>query len=384
MFRFFCHNNKNRPNIVMVTMDMVRVDRMDVAPVFTELRKRGALFSEVIAYAPYTIAAMHAIHSGMYGTKTGVDAYYKALNFDNDNCPTLAEYLSEEGYFTKADLMAKVTLPHKGFQEVLVHDEHKDDLLHRHSQLVADAVSKNRAFFLYLHYSNIHTRIVSEVIRKFGDFDEEYFSNLDKNLKRYDGYVKMAGEYLQGLLSCMDGLSLFKNTLFVVITDHGCGIGEKPGEKAYGIYTYDYTLKTFAFFIYKDIIPAGIEVKTAVRSIDIMPTILDMLKIKAKKGHKPIDGKSLLPLMMGKEEADREAYSETGGLDGPHPSTHSPNVKCIRTKEWKLIYNTTTKTKELYNLIKDEKETKNLTGQFPGVERMLWEKLSLYDKANPD
>ena len=64
-----------------------------------------------------------------------------------------------------------------------------------------------------------------------------------------------------------------------------------------------------------------------------------------------------------------------GGLGGYDPSPKTPNVKSIRTEKWKLIYTTTTKKKELYNLEKDPNENDNLIGKGFQEEKNLWDKL---------
>ncbi|HCD38076.1 MAG TPA: hypothetical protein DEQ77_05065 [Candidatus Omnitrophica bacterium] len=69
------------------------------------------------------------------------------------------------------------------------------------------------------------------------------------------------------------------------------------------------------------------------------------------------------------------AYAETAGLDGPHPSPFEPNVFCVRTKKWKLIYNMSTDRREFYDLESDAAESNNLTGKFPEIEEELFRKI---------
>ena len=85
----------------------------------------------------------------------------------------------------------------------------------------------------------------------------------------------------------------FGDAILIVNSDHGIGVGEKFGEKSYGVYCYDYTLKTFAVFRNSSLFPPR-EIKQLVRTVDIMPTILDYLDIKELKGYERIDGKSTL------------------------------------------------------------------------------------------
>jgi arylsulfatase A-like enzyme len=359
---------------------MARNDMLSRFITFKKLKEKGVLFSEMITYAPYTIASLHATFTGLYGTETKVDAYYKPVKFDKEHCYTLTQYLQRAGYYTYADVIAELTVPCYGFDKFEVHDEHKDNLLERHKRVIEDTTRTvtDKNFFLYLHYSNIHTEIVKNVIRKYKDFDENYFGKIDENLKQYESYVQKACDYLEGIIETVNKNNLWENTLFVILSDHGCGVGEKPGEKAYGIYTYDYSIKVFSFFIYPKILPKEKEIKIQVRTVDIMPTILDILQIPTNSAYKALNGKSLIPLILGEEKEDRTAFCETGGLEGPHPSPYSPNVKCIRTKKWKLIYNTTTQKKELYDLENDPKELHNCIERYHEIVAKLWDELQKY------
>ena len=70
--------------------------------------------------------------------------------------------------------------------------------------------------------------------------------------------------------------------------------------------------------------------------------------------------------------------SETGNpLDEKAPPKE-PNVKSIRTSKWKLIFNEYNDTKELYNLLLDPDENKNLIGTDIEIEKKLWEELRHY------
>lgn len=363
-----------RPNVLFITVDQFRQDRLDVVPFFRELRNQGVLFSQVVTYAPYTLASMHAIYTGMYGYRNRVNAYYGSDRFDDEGCRTLTSYLKDAGYWTRGDFLSKITVPHQGFDAVTVHDEFSDDLVARHKEILQEC-ARQRPFYLYLHYSKIHTDMVERVIKRYDDFSEEYFSSISENSARYTESAQRAGRYLAEIFAESERLALSDSTLFVVITDHGCSVGERRGEKCYGVFTYEYTVRCFCYLIWPGALPAGREVATAVRTIDIMPTILDLLKLKPSKRFKPMQGESLVPLIESGHGSPREAFIETGGLGGPHPSPHQPNIKCLRTGEWKLIYNTTTNQRELYHLTEDPNEMENLWGRYPEIQEKLWLRL---------
>ena len=91
-------------------------------------------------------------------------------------------------------------------------------------------------------------------------------------------------------------------------------------------------------------------VDSVVESIDFLPTLLDLCDLKADK---PLPGVSLVPLMDGKvQEVKTAAFNEDG------------DRKTVRTREWHYsLYDKKSCpniNRELYDLIKDPGETKNL------------------------
>ena len=68
-------------NLIFITMDGARKDRTLTAKNYSNLISDSLFFSTVVTYAPFTIAAMHAVFSGTYGFKTGVNSYWSNLNF---------------------------------------------------------------------------------------------------------------------------------------------------------------------------------------------------------------------------------------------------------------------------------------------------------------
>ena len=91
-------------------------------------------------------------------------------------------------------------------------------------------------------------------------------------------------------------------------------------------------------------------VDSVVESIDFLPTLLDLCGLKADK---PLTGVSLVPMMEGKvQEVKTAAFNEDS------------DRKTVRTREWHYsLYDSHSCpdiNRELYDLIKDPGETKNL------------------------
>ncbi len=58
-------------NLVFITIDGARQDRIINGKNFKKLIESNSFFPKVITNAPFTIAAMHAVFSGVYGFKIG-------------------------------------------------------------------------------------------------------------------------------------------------------------------------------------------------------------------------------------------------------------------------------------------------------------------------
>ena len=224
-----------------------------------------------------------------------------------------------------------------------------------------------------MHYSKIHTGISNEVLKVFDNFSKDYFDNNELNFNRYSKLFHNAEIYLDSVMNKISELDLLKNSIILVLSDHGISIGEKVGERAYGAFCYDYTLKTFAYLYNSDILPATIQ--SQVRHIDYMPTILEMLKIPINTSFEKLDGKSLMSIINGINQPENFAFSETGNPLNENAPPKTPNTKSIRNSSWKLIHNEYNDTKELYNLENDPNEEKNIIGKNPEIEMKLTKEL---------
>ena len=177
-------------------------------------------------------------------------------------------------------------------------------------------------------------------------------------------------------------LNFDKNSIILVISDHGISLGEKFGERAYGAFCYDYTLKTFAYLLNTDF--ESQEIDSHVRHIDYMPTILEMLDIEMDHSFEKIDGSSLIPLIKGESFEEKFAFSETGNplMDSKPPKI--PNTKSIRTSKWKLILNEYDQSQEFYDLENDPNEEENLIGKNTELEIEFMKELSRHLKISSD
>ncbi len=363
---------KSKYNVLLIVVDGARYDRIKDQKNFQMWAQKGTLFSKIITYGTQTVTSMHASFTGIYGNINGAYNYFGSALFRKESCKTLAQYLKEAGFNTFGDTINEIVVPKQGFDKLSIHDEKRDNLADRHRKMIKDAKKKGN-FFLYLHYSNIHTGLVETVLKKYDDFDKNYFKNKDKNLENYDKYIKQSDEYLGKIFETCEELNLFKDTIILIMSDHGASVGDKIGEIGYGRYCYDYTLRTFSLFVQPEIFPFR-NIEKMGRTIDILPTILDILRIPISAGYIKPQGKSLMKL-MDHESDSRIAFSEGAGLVKPYPTKKKPLLKAVRTNDWKLIYNIKTGKKELYELNKDPEENCNVVELKPEIAEKLFSEL---------
>ena len=367
----------NQKNVIIIMIDGGRFDKVKDSAIFKKLESKSVFFSNSITYGPHTIASMHAVFSGSYGSRTGTNSYWSTFKFKKNKFKTLTEYLQEKNYYTSADLINELVVPRQGFNDYVIHDEQNDNLVERHKNLLDEMYEKNlnnKNFFLYLHYSKIHTGIMNNVLKVYDNFSKEFFSNKNENELRYDKLFDEAKIYLNNILEKIYQLSLDENSIILVISDHGISMGEKIGERAYGAFCYDYTLRTFSYFLVPNYEKRKIEQQ--IRTVDFMPTILDYLNIPLDENFSKLDGVSLLPLINGKSLPENYAFTETGNPLYEKSPPKEPNVKSIRSSKWKLIFNEHDNSKELYNLESDPNESNNLIGTGENIEEILWNKLT--------
>jgi len=367
-----------KKNVIILMIDGGRLDYSLQSLIFKSVKENSICLSQPITYGPHTIAAMHAVFSGTYGTKTGTNSYWSTYQFKKEKFKTISEYLHDEKYYTKADVVNELVIPKQGLDEFLIHNEMNDDLTHRHKIFLEEMKLKfdqGQNFFLYLQYSNIHTGIMNDVLKVYDNFSKEFFDNKEKNEHRYGLLFQDAEKYLSEMMKKISDLGLSENSIILIMSDHGISVGEKIGERAYGAFCYDYTLRTFAYFLTPDLPP--VEIPQQVRTVDFMPTILDYLNISQDSNYDLIDGESLLPLIKGEHLPEKIAYSETGNPLQDTKPPKQPNTKSIRTSQWKLIFNEYDETRELYDLVSDPQENKNLSGTGLEIENTLFKKLKI-------
>ena len=363
-----------KPNVIFIILDGCRWDRTDISNEFKELQSEGMFFNNVTAGIPYTVGAVNVILSGLYGKDNGIDAYYKVLDL-KESIKVLPEIFQENGYFTSCNSLHSKVVPKRGYD---IHEAHKlgEDQFFIHSQLLKKnfEMANGKPVFCYMHYALIHDVIVTEVLPKYEWDNKSYYEQKEQNLERYDKLFLETTKYAKKIRDFIHEIADPAETIIVFFSDHGTAIGERFGERNYGSYTYEETIRTFYLFMGNKILKN--QKSDSIKStIDIFPTILELCGINYNADLPGISFANELKNGIADNHNEREVFSETGALHGLYPSPEKPNVFCIKTKKYKLIYFETPNEWNLYDLENDPLEQKNIFGTGISSEKVLQEKL---------
>jgi arylsulfatase A-like enzyme/Flp pilus assembly protein TadD len=377
---FFCLNEflysspTKKLNLLLITVDTLRADHIGIygdkvrTPAMDELGNSGVVFTRTYSHVPLTLPSHCSLLTGTIPPVHGVrDNGYRFSGRDK----TLAEILKDKGYITAAfvgafPLDSRFGLD-KGFD--LYDDNYGSRNLQRDLTFVerkAEEVTKKasvwlednkeKKFFLWVHYFDPHAPYEPP-----SPFDEEYRG------REYEGEVAYTDKMIGQLLAKLNSLGLTDDTVIVLTSDHGEGLGEHQ-EKTHGIFVYDSTLHVPLIFFNRKILPQGRVVSELTGLTDILPTVLDLLNIPFNINE--IQGRSLKATMLRRKSlGDREIYIES--VAAMLDRNWAP-LQGLISKNWKYIE---APRPELYDLNKDPQELNNLLEEHPQVTRQLQKKL---------
>ena len=190
----------------------------------------------------------------------------------------------------------------------------------------------------------------------------------------YDASIRYTDDQLERLWSTLDELQLASNTIVVVVSDHGEGLGQHH-ELEHSNVLHDEALHVALLIRAPGQEFAPRRVPTQVRSVDLMPTLLELTGIDTKG--LALQGRSLVPLMRGEKEPDRIAFSHARRVDAQQNPQFS-----VRDGKWRLIVEPLAKKRWLYDCANDPGELKDVALQHADVVERLEDLLAQQSKQD--
>jgi arylsulfatase A-like enzyme len=186
---------------------------------------------------------------------------------------------------------------------------------------------------------------------------------------RYDGEILHNDHSLELLVGKLKQLGILDNTVIIVLSDHGEEFWDH-GWTAHGQSVYQELTHSVLLMWNSALFPRARRVSEPVQLIDVMPTVLDLLGLKAPA---VIEGQSLLPLVRG-QAFNRRGLVVASRFAAVRPEglvpENSVDSFAIIDARWKFIYRNKAakagiKKVELYDRTNDRTEQYDLSAANP-------------------
>jgi len=418
----FCSNalsaDLKKPHIILFSIDTLRADHLgcygyhrQTSPHIDKFARNSFLFVNTISQAPSTATSHMSIFTALTPPAHSVinidkDGNYRPLN---NSIVTLPAILKNNGYLTVGlhggGQMDGVNGFDRGFDAYIPMFQVWEDPrgIYRSSLEGLSVVKKeitnwlrrsqksNKPLFLFLHHyichdpyvkgpGNFRNRYLSQPVPGLptvphdvnwdGDFmvsRKSFFEKVDGTnpehrehlIALYDGGVCYSDHIFNEVINLFQESGYYDDSLIILTSDHGEEFYEHGENLHWRLFIETLHVPLIMKFPGKS--AGGKKIPEPVRSMDIMPTILDYIKIPVPQA---IQGTSFLPLMVGQGTYNpvMKSYAEKGDsiriVKGEYIYS---NQKSANHREW------------LFNQEQDPEERHNLTGKLPEILKQMRE-----------
>jgi arylsulfatase A-like enzyme len=379
----------------MILVDTLRADYLgmygfegNVSPHLDRLAKSAVVFRNCFSQAPWTkpsIASLftslqvpvHQVesHDGKFGSRVarGMTDTLAA------EAVTLAEVLKNGGYATAAFVVNPWISVRHGFgQGFDVFDtESKGNGVKGDPVLAAaakwiEAQPPTQPYFAYIHLMDVHgpynaPQADYEAVQdspglgQSRELTRSEFVGIPGYLRRarwvdargrdlriwrgrYAAQVHAMDRRVGGFVKQLRALGALDRAVFVITSDHGEQLFEH-GQWDHGYSLYDEELHVPLIIRLPGAQAGGHSVEQGVSLVDVMPTLIGLAGLPAVDG---LQGKDLGPLLQGDDGESLPSYASA--------VKNKPTLQSARTDSHKLIRDTQTGERQLYDLEEDPGE----------------------------
>lgn len=419
-------NEKSHSQIILISIDTLRADHLGVygykretSPNIDSLAAESAMFANVYASSPWTLSSHVSILTALNSVNHQV--YQDNEKMDPD-LVTVAEMLRVNDYycsaFTGGGFVSSVFGFADGFDSY--YERTDEVLLDKAAELNFRDVArwidsnKNKNYFLFIHTYQLHdphacpapykTMFLSENSKWshinlngylggknsiFKELPEDERQNI---IDLYDAEIRYTDEKLIGpLVQKLKDMALYDQTMIIFTSDHGEEFYDHGGW-GHGHSLYDESLKVPLLIKFPESKFMGSKVENIVSLVDVVPTILDEMGINSSRYE--LDGKSLIPILEGKDKKDRTFLSDVGENI---LNMHLPQKIATNEGKTKLILNKTIRSEnkgffrfpppspkavELFDLSSDPFEYSNIVDKKSSLANRILDRIEeIYKRA---
>ncbi|MBU0755072.1 MAG: sulfatase-like hydrolase/transferase [Planctomycetes bacterium] len=406
------------PNIILIALDTFRADhtgpygnRTVQTPALDRLAEEAVVFERAYAPAPWTLPSFAGIFTGLlpceHGTVGGEDLVL------GEEYTTLAEWLRDQGYFTKAFVAVDYLTDHfgmdQGFEALSAFlggevtgriEQYEEELF----SFLADPPEK--PYFLMVHYFDAHhpylppapydrmyyqgdpkrpdtytlAVIYRDTNRAMNRSNDLYkwllgIRDIQYPIKQYAAGITHVDHHIGLLMDQLRKTGELDRSIVVLLADHGEHLTEHDIYFTHR-YPYEETLRVPFMIRLPGAKHGGMRVQEGVSTLDLFPTLAGLL---SKELQIPCSGINLQPYLSEKAPAPppRHIFSEYGTPKRYTRAVWYDQYRLIRfenpRKHWFELYDHRTDPKEEHNVIDQnpevfEKLKTVLESRFAGCE----------------
>ncbi|MHC4312017.1 MAG: sulfatase [Planctomycetota bacterium] len=390
-------SGSERPYVLLIGIETLRADHVgcigysrNTTPALDAIAKEGVVFSKVMATSSWTMPTVMSVLTSLYPEVHGTTSYDRKLPED---VTTLAEVLRENDYKTVA-FVSNPTLDgrhgfYQGFdlyddfsvwlgfvgQGKLVGGPNAAPNPDVHQTLTNEPLTRaalrwieqhhQEPFFMFAFYFDPHYDYIPpppfdtmfdpnydgsidgrDIVQEPRKSNRPSQGDLDHIIALYDGEIRYTDTYVSKLLNAFAKFGILDQTLVVIFGDHGDEFYEH-GKTGHAHTLYNELIHVPLILRWPSKIPKGKRIDALASQVDIMPTILDYLRIQHKQA---IQGTSLKDLIDGRVCRVHD-FVYAGG--------RSHRCAVIGNQN-KMILNPGAGAREFYDLVNDPREQYNI------------------------
>lgn len=344
-----------KPNLLIITTDDMSCDSMgifgckvkDTTPNMDRLAAGCLRFSHAHVVVGNCMPSRNVMWSGKYPHNNRIEGF-RAMGRHEKDYPVLGDLVKDAGYFTGIRHKVEHSTPYSPFPWDLLLGEKRDDVKNATSwgaaatKGIEAAKQAGKPFCLLLNIADPHKPFYAEV--KNGEdpnVPSKVFTPeeivvpgflpddpiIRKELALYYSSVRRADDAVGAILESLKASGQEENTIIVFLSDHGLPL---PFAKTQ---LYHHSSRTPLMIHWPGVTKAGaVDDEHMISTVDLLPTILDMLGIVSPAG---FDGQSFAAVLKGEKQPERtmvfkEHNENAGGQNTP--------MRAVQTKDWLYIF----------------------------------------------
>jgi len=348
-----------QPNLLIITTDDMSCDSVgvygcklkDTTPNMDRLAAQSLRFNHAHVVVGNCMPSRNVMWSGRYPHNNRIEGF-RAMGKHDKDYPVLGDLMKDAGYFTGIRHKVEHSTPYSPFPwDIVLGEGKKDDVKNAASwgkaaaNGIEAAKKAGKPFCLLLNIADPHKPFYAEGNRGDTIPDDNVPSKvftpeempipgflhddpvIRKELAHYYSSVRRADDGVGAILDALAASGQDENTIIVFLSDHGMPL---PFAKTQ---LYHHSSRTPLMIRWPGVTKAGsVDEAHMISTVDLLPTILDMLGIAQPGG---FDGTSFAAVLKGESQPERvmvfkEHNENAGGQNTP--------MRAVQTKDWLYVF----------------------------------------------